>query len=99
MATSHDLISLCDVIRTIDPELPMQHLELLLLAYTRPGVTHKQVSDRLETSASSVIRIYGRLAKHGWVESTVHPEDGRARQLWITPNGQQFIARLLSKVS
>ncbi|GAA5144998.1 MarR family transcriptional regulator [Microbacterium pseudoresistens] len=80
--------------RTLKPYgLSFARFEMLrLLAFTREGrMPMASAIARLQVHPTSVTNAVSRLVKDGLVRREVHPEDGRAALLVLTPSGRALI--------
>ena len=60
------------------------YIGLRSLHGNRP-TNNKEIAEDLALSRATVSRIVSDFVEHGWVVEEPHPEDGRRRQLRITP--------------
>lgn len=109
--TSNDriqrLLRALDVARTLDPHMPVQYLLALLAISRNPGCSPGDLVVELGTSSASAARIVAALSTwervgkrgHGLIHITISTADRRRRELWMTPEGQQLIARLEEALS
>jgi len=60
------------------------YIGLHSLHHRRP-TTNTEIAQALGLSRATVSRIVGDFISEGWVTETAHPDDGRRRELRITP--------------
>lgn len=60
----------------------------------KEGLSQTDVASQLEVSNVTAGRIIDRLAERGWVERRAHPEDRRARCLYLAPAATPMLEQL-----
>ncbi len=74
-----------------------QHYQLMLALKGFPArnwATVGELAERLQLRHHSVVELINRAQKQGLVERTRHPDDGRAVQVALTPEGDEILGRL-----
>lgn len=61
------------------------------------GLSQSDVASQLEVSNVTASRIIDKLEERGWIDRRPHPEDRRARQLYLTPAATPML-HLLSEI-
>ncbi|WP_445189190.1 MarR family winged helix-turn-helix transcriptional regulator [Pseudonocardia sp. Cha107L01] len=77
--------------------LTPQQYQLLLALKGFPGrewATIRELADRLQLRHHSVVELINRAQGQDLVERGTHPDDGRAVRVFLTPQGQDVLARL-----
>ena len=90
------------VTRAIGRELAAEGLpdlswyDLLWALYRSPGrrLRVKDLADEVVLSPTAMSRFVDRVADAGYVRREPHPEDRRALQIAITPEGEQLLRRM-----
>ena len=62
-----------------------------LTLYRSKGTSNKEISAALDIPPSTVSRIVNDFIDEKWVVERPHPEDGRKKLLYITPNHNQAV--------
>lgn len=62
-------------------------------------LTLRELADRMSCEPSNVTFIADRLEEQGYLERHPHPDDRRAKQLVLTPEGTKLRERLLELLS
>jgi len=99
-------LSILEGFREIDPEIPIQTAAMLLLVAINPGITMKEMGERLEISQASCSRNVAalsrkhRLEKPGYnlVRAVEDPAERRRKIVKLTPRGREVIAKLSERV-
>jgi DNA-binding MarR family transcriptional regulator len=89
--------------REVDPEMPAQTLLALLEVANEPGMTMKDLQEKLGLSSAATSRVISRLSeweKHGvaglnYIDRRHNPHDRRYQIVSLTPKGMSFIRKLL----
>jgi DNA-binding MarR family transcriptional regulator len=95
----HALLRLIGVVRKVDPEMPAQSLNTLLVVAQEPGIHQWDLARKLAVSPSAAARIALRLGDQtvmgkkglGLLHVETDEADRRQRLLWLTPKGQAFL--------
>lgn len=93
-------------VREVDPEMPAQTLLTLLEVADKPGITMRDLQDRLGLSSAAVSRIISRLSeweKHevpglNYVDRRSNPVDRRYQIVEPTAKGLSFIRKVLNNI-
>lgn len=100
-----------DMFRTIDNDLPMGAMVVLLEVAARgPRVEVVDIAESLNMTASSLSRAIASLGEKHWQKNAkrqglqlvtleIHPEDRRKRLASLTPKGELFVSSLLAVVA
>jgi DNA-binding MarR family transcriptional regulator len=75
-------------------ELSRPATTLLSWVSTSPGCGVVDIARGLQLSPPTISVGIRRLVKGGWLERRYDPEDRRARPIYLTPKGEEFMARL-----
>jgi DNA-binding MarR family transcriptional regulator len=90
----HRCVLLLDEFRKVNPNMPMQMAAMLMLVADKPGVSLKEIGQRLGMGKSSVNRDAAILAD-GWGTPLIRygrdPADGRNNICHLTPVGQRLV--------
>ena len=105
MRNIRDLLAALRLARGMHPQLRVSQLELLLLVYSRPGMTQTEIAEETDLTLSAISRAVDVLgtsgrrdnrstAKLDWIETRRNPDDDRVLQVFITPKGRDFVLTL-----
>lgn len=105
MRNIRDLLAALRLARSMHPQLRVSQLELLLLVYSRPGMTQTEIAEETDLTLSAISRAVDVLgtsgrrdnrsaAKLDWIETRRNPDDDRVLQVFITPKGRNFVQTL-----
>lgn len=105
MRSIRDLLAALRLARSIHPQLRVSQLELLLLVYSKPGMTQSELAMETDLTLSAVSRAVDVLGTSGrrdnksgarlnWIETRRNPDDDRVLQVFITPKGRDFVLTL-----
>ncbi|MBA4261467.1 MAG: MarR family transcriptional regulator [Comamonadaceae bacterium] len=70
---------------------PVQYAALQVVG-NQPGTDQRTLARTIALDASTTGGVVDRLEARGWLERRLSPEDRRARQLFLTPAGEQALA-------
>ncbi|MGI9218192.1 MAG: MarR family winged helix-turn-helix transcriptional regulator [Hydrogenophaga sp.] len=76
---------------------PVQYAALRVVAQ-QPGIDQRTLARAIALDTSTTGGVVDRLEARGWLERRLSPDDRRARQLFLTPEGQQGLADTLPGV-
>jgi DNA-binding MarR family transcriptional regulator len=76
---------------------PVQYAALQVVG-SRPGIDQRTLARSIALDASTTGGVVDRLETRGWMARHTAPEDRRARQLVLTPEGEQVLAACLPGV-
>jgi DNA-binding MarR family transcriptional regulator len=62
-------------------------------------MTLRELAERMSCEPSNATFVADRLEEQGYVERRPHPDDRRAKQLVLTPEGTELRGRLLEMLS
>lgn len=77
--------------------LTLPRFFVLLHVHNHPRINYIELSDLLLCTKSNTTRIAQGLLADGLLERNVHPDDRRAYQLSLTPQGQSLLDEVLPK--
>ncbi len=63
-------------------------------AHLSPGVSQRELADRLGIEAPTLVRHIDRLVADGLVERVPHARDRRVTHVQLTPRGEEHLARV-----
>jgi DNA-binding MarR family transcriptional regulator len=61
---------------------------------SQPGITQQRLAEHTAIDTSSMVAVIDELESRGLAERRPHPEDRRARAVYLTPSGQKTLIRL-----
>ena len=70
---------------------PVQYAALQCVG-NQPGLDQRTLARGIALDTSTTAGVVDRLEARGWMERRTSPEDRRARQLFLTPDGQAALA-------
>ncbi len=73
---------------------PVQYAALQVV-HNQPGIDQRTLGRAIALDASTTGGVVDRLEARGWLERRMSPDDRRARQLFLTPAGEQGLADTL----
>lgn len=73
---------------------PVQYAALQVV-HNQPGIDQRTLARAIALDASTTGGVVDRLEARGWLERRMSPEDRRARQLFLTPEGAQGLAGMI----
>ena len=85
------IASMVESVKPFDLRGPLDFSVLTLIGHN-PGVTSRQLCSVLDILPPNLVGIIKQLESRGLVERLVHPTDGRAQGLYLTPAGQALTA-------
>lgn len=97
------LMATLKVLASLDTEMQIQLVALLIIVAQRPGVHQRDMAGLVGVSQSSVSRNVRALSRHhrdgspgfGLVEQRPDASDGRSQRLFLTAAGVALVARLV----
>jgi DNA-binding MarR family transcriptional regulator len=106
MKPLHQAIAFLAAVREIDPYIPTQTAECLLVVAVNPGITMQKLSDLTGLAQSSCSRNvamlskYHRLGKEGYdlVEAVDDPRERRRKIVYLTRKGQTVVNKIMLKI-
>ena len=69
---------------------PVQYAALQVVS-NQPGIDQRTLARQIALDTSTTGGVVDRLEARGWLERRTSPEDRRARQLFLTPAGDQAL--------
>lgn len=93
-------------LRAVDPYIPTQTAECLLVVAMRPGITMQALSEATGLAQSSCSRNvamlskYHRLGKPGYdlVEAVDDPRERRRKVVYLTTNGRKLVNSVMKSI-
>lgn len=73
---------------------PVQYAALQAV-FNQPGIDQRTLARAIALDASTTGGVVDRLEARGWMERRQSPDDRRARQLFLTPDGAQGLVDVL----
>ena len=73
---------------------PVQYAALQVVG-NQPGIDQRTLARGIALDTSTTGGVVDRLEARGWLERRMSPDDRRARQLFLTPAGEQGLADTL----
>lgn len=73
---------------------PVQYAALQVV-HNQPGIDQRTLARAIALDASTTGGVVDRLEARGWLERRMSPDDRRARQLFLTPAGEQGLVDTL----
>lgn len=70
---------------------PVQYAALQVVG-NQPGIDQRTLARSIALDTSTTGGVVDRLEARGWLERRLSPQDRRARQLFLTPAGEQGLA-------
>lgn len=70
---------------------PVQYAALQVVG-NQPGIDQRTLARSIALDTSTTGGVVDRLEARGWLERRLSPQDRRARQLFLTPGGEQGLA-------
>lgn len=99
-------LDILNLMRTLDPEFPLQYAICLSEIALEEGMSLTQLSQRTGLALSTVSRIVGSLsqyrqngAPYGLVEIRTSPQERRRKELMLSDKGRAFMAELDAALS
>lgn len=96
------LRAVLDVVRDVNPEMPAQTLQALVLVALEPNISMSDLEKRLGVSSAATSRIIARLSEwerhevpgRNWLEQRMNPLDRRYRVVELKPKGMTLMKRI-----
>jgi DNA-binding MarR family transcriptional regulator len=73
---------------------PVQYAALQVVS-NQPGIDQRTLARNIALDTSTTGGVVDRLEARGWLERRTSPEDRRARQLFLTPAGDETLAETI----
>ena len=67
---------------------------VMTLIDAQPGLTQHQLHERTGIDPSSMVAVIDELEAVGLAERRPHPDDRRARTIYLTPHGEEMLERV-----
>jgi DNA-binding MarR family transcriptional regulator len=71
-----------------------RHFGVMTVVAAHPGLTQQQLHEKTAIDASSMVAVIDELEAKGFAERRPHPGDRRARNVYLTPLGEQTLGRV-----
>jgi DNA-binding MarR family transcriptional regulator len=71
-----------------------RHFGVLTVVAAHPGLSQQQLHEKTAIDASSMVAVVDELEAKGLAERRPYPGDRRARTVFLTPLGEQTLARV-----
>lgn len=96
------LMRALEVFRELDPDMPIQYALSFLTLARNPGLSIRDLSERLGIAQSSASRNVAALSEwhsfrkpgHGLIQANEDPRERRRKIVTLTRNGEALLARL-----
>lgn len=106
MKPLHTAIGFLAALREIDPYIPSQTAECLLVIAVNPGITMQRLSELTGLAQSSCSRNvallskFQRLGKEGYdlVEAVDDPRERRRKIVYLTSKGQRVVNKVMQHI-
>ncbi len=86
--------------KALEPEgLHPRHFGVLTVLAAHPGISQQQLHEKTAIDPSSMVAVIDELEERGLAERRRHPADRRARQVFLTEQGEQTLKRIRTLVS
>jgi DNA-binding MarR family transcriptional regulator len=72
---------------------------VMTMVAAHPGVTQQQLHEQTGIDPSSMVAVIDELERAGLAERRPHPEDRRARSIYLTDHGSQTLERVRALVA
>jgi DNA-binding MarR family transcriptional regulator len=81
--------------KALEPEgLHPRHFGVLTMLAAHPGMTQHQLHEKTAIDPSSMVAVIDELEARGLAERRADPADRRARQVFLTEQGEQTLQRV-----
>lgn len=80
--------------RSVELGLTRAQWTVLAHLYRGQGVNQATLADRLDVTQITLARLVDRLEGAGWVERRPHPDDRRAKCLYLTPKAEAQVEHM-----
>jgi len=81
--------------KALEPEgLHPRHFGVMTMVAAQPGMSQQQLHDKTGIDPSSMVAVIDELEAAGVAERRPHPEDRRARTIFLTERGEQTLQRV-----
>jgi DNA-binding MarR family transcriptional regulator len=71
-----------------------RHFGVMTVVAAHPGLSQQQLHEKTAIDASSMVAVVDELEAKGLAERRPYPGDRRARTIFLTPLGEQTLARV-----
>ncbi|TDE35506.1 MarR family transcriptional regulator [Actinomadura sp. 6K520] len=86
-------------VRHVADNLGITATQVVALRELTEPITARELATRMVCEASNATFVVDRLEDHGLVERRPHPTDRRAKQIVLTPSGEEYRAKALEQLS
>src|SRR5438132_13627030 len=81
--------------KALEPEgLHPRHFGVMTIVAAQPGMTQQHLHEKTAIDPSSMVAVIDELEAMGLAERRPHPEDRRARTIFLTARGRQTLERV-----
>ena len=81
--------------KALEPEgLHPRHFGVMTIVAAQPGMTQQHLHEQTAIDPSSMVSVIDELEAMGLAERRPHPEDRRARTIFLTERGRQTLKRV-----
>jgi MarR family transcriptional regulator, lower aerobic nicotinate degradation pathway regulator len=81
--------------KALEPEgLHPRHFGVMTMVAAQPGLTQQLLHEKTAIDPSSMVYVIDELETMGLAQRRPHPEDRRARAIFLTDQGQQTLERV-----
>lgn len=82
-------------VKALEPEgLHPRHFGVMTVLAAHPGMSQHQLHERTAIDPSSMVAVIDELEARGLAERRADPEDRRARQVFLTDEGERALERI-----
>jgi DNA-binding MarR family transcriptional regulator len=81
--------------KALEPEgLHPRHFGVMTMVAAQPGLSQQELHEKTAIDPSSMVAVIDELEKLGLAERRPHPQDRRARTIFLTELGEQKLKRV-----
>ncbi|HEY2719716.1 MAG TPA: MarR family transcriptional regulator [Solirubrobacteraceae bacterium] len=81
--------------KALEPEgLHPRHFGVMTMLAAHPGMSQQQLHEKTGIDPSSMVAVIDELQERGLAERRPDPQDRRARQVFLTEQGEQALERI-----
>jgi DNA-binding MarR family transcriptional regulator len=86
--------------KALEPEgLHPRHFGVMTVLAAHPGISQQQLHEKTAIDPSSMVAVIDELEERDLAERRRHPADRRARQVFLTEQGEQTLQRIRTLAS
>jgi MarR family transcriptional regulator, lower aerobic nicotinate degradation pathway regulator len=75
-----------------------RHFRVMTMVAARPGMTQQQLHEKTSIDPSSMVAVIDELETRGFAQRRQDPDDGRARTIFLTTDGERM-ARQITRLA